>query len=118
MPIRKLKSCDGASLLIALLLFIVCAVVGIVVLTAATAAGGRAKNLTEIDQSYYNVASAVSLLSRELCGKKIEINRIIREDPGEDEKPYETTIGGFSFYELNQKLPSRKNAQHNTIALY
>lgn len=103
---RKLKSCNGASLTVALLLFMVCAVVGIVVLTAATAAGGRAKDLTEVDRSYYNVASAVSLLSNELCGEdnKVEIKRIIREKPSVDEEPYETTIGGFSIYELRHKL--------------
>ncbi len=46
----------------ALLLFLVCAVIGAVVLTAATASAGRFSDLAESDRRYYSVTSAVKLL--------------------------------------------------------
>ena len=72
---RKLRSGRGASLLAALLLFLVCSVIGIVVLTAATAAAGRASKLAENDQRYFSVSSAAELLAQELSGKTVTINR-------------------------------------------
>ncbi len=73
--VRKLRSGRGASLLAALLLFLVCSVIGIVVLTAATAAAGRASKLAENDQRYFSVSSAAELLAQELSGKTVTINR-------------------------------------------
>ncbi len=60
--LKKLNSRRGASLTFALLLFLVCAAVGSVVLTAATATAGRASGNYEYDQRYYAVMSAADLL--------------------------------------------------------
>ena len=49
---EKLKSSRGASLMMALLLFLTCAVVGSAVLTAGTAASGRMSKIAENDQRY------------------------------------------------------------------
>lgn len=73
--IRKLKSNAGASLSFALLLFLVCSVIGAVVLTAATADAGRAGKMAETDQRYYSVTSAGELLISKLCGKAVTIER-------------------------------------------
>ena len=59
---EKLKSSRGASLMMALLLFLTCAVVGSAVLTAGTAASGRMSKIAESDQRYYSVNSAANLL--------------------------------------------------------
>ncbi len=59
---EKLKSSRGASLMMALLLFLTCAVVGSAVLTAGTAASGRMAKIAESDQRYYSVNSAANLL--------------------------------------------------------
>ena len=59
---KKLSSQRGASLTFALLLFLVCSVVGSVVLTAGTAAAGRMSEISEMDQRYYSVNSAAKLL--------------------------------------------------------
>ncbi len=59
---KKLNSQRGASLTFALLLFLVCAVVGSVVLVAGTAASGRMSKVAEMDQRYYSVNSAARLL--------------------------------------------------------
>ncbi len=59
---KKIRSQSGASLLYALLVFLVCAVVGSVVLVAGTAASGRMSQIAEMDQRYYSVNSAARLL--------------------------------------------------------
>lgn len=58
----KLRSRTGASITYALLIFLVCAIIGSAVLTAGTAASGRLSQMVEIDQRYYSVNSAASLL--------------------------------------------------------
>jgi hypothetical protein len=58
---RKLQSQRGASITFALLLFLVCAVVGSVVLAAGSAAAGRMAGLPRSDQRYYSVTSAARL---------------------------------------------------------
>lgn len=73
--IRKIKSRKGASLSIAMLLFMVCAVVGGIILAAATAAGGRVNELAEADKRYYSVTSAAELLAEAISGKEITIEQ-------------------------------------------
>lgn len=71
----KLRSDRGASLSFALLLFLVCTVIGSVVLAAGTASAGRMSQLGESDQRYYSVASAAQLLAKELTDKEVRIKR-------------------------------------------
>lgn len=59
---NKIKSQRGASITFALLLFLVCAVISSIVIVAATAVGGRASQMAELDQRYYSVNSAAELL--------------------------------------------------------
>jgi len=61
--IEKLKSQTGASLSLALLLFLVCAAVGSVILTAGTGAAGRLSRMAETDQRYYAVTSAARVFN-------------------------------------------------------
>lgn len=70
---QKLKSQTGASITFALLLFLVCAVVGSVVLTAGTAAAGRMSELAKMDQRYYSVTSAAQLLQDIISDQTIEV---------------------------------------------
>ena len=67
---KKLRSQRGASITFALLIFLVCAVVGSVVLAAGTAASGRLAELAEYEQRYHAVNSAAELLSKEICSGK------------------------------------------------
>ena len=73
---QKLKSQNGASITFALLLFLVCAVVGSVVLTAGTAAAGRMSELAKMDQRYYSVTSAAQLLRDTIDGEKVVLEQI------------------------------------------
>ena len=80
---NKLNSQRGASLTFALLLFLVCAVVGSAVLVAGTAAAGRMSRIAEMDQRYYSVNSAARLLI-----ELMEKDMIRCEPPEEDDGDY------------------------------
>ena len=64
--LAKLRSQRGATILFALLFFIVCAVIGSIVLTAGAAAAGRLADLKEMDRRYYAVTSAAKVLEHQL----------------------------------------------------
>lgn len=72
---RKLQSRRGASITFALLLFLVCAVIGSVVLIAGTAAAGRVAGLAKSDQRYYSVTSAARLFEEKFDETNITIER-------------------------------------------
>ena len=76
---KKLRSQRGASLTFALLIFLVCAVVGSVVLAAGTASSGRMSQIAEMDQRYYSVNSAARLLTELIDGKSVTIVRTEQE---------------------------------------
>ena len=65
---KKLQSRRGASITFALLLFLVCAVIGSLVLAAGFAAAGRLAKLADSEQRFYAVNSAAELVLSELCG--------------------------------------------------
>lgn len=73
--VTKAKNRIGASLSMAMLLFLVCAVIGAVVLTAGTAAAGRLSRMAEMDRRYYSVTSAAELLADKLTGTTVTIER-------------------------------------------
>ena len=60
--VEKLKSESGASLALALLFFLICVVIGSIVLTSATTASGRLANIADNDRRYYSVSSATSFV--------------------------------------------------------
>lgn len=68
---RKLKDNSGASILLALLFFLLCALAGSVVLAAGSAAAGRMKDVNAKEQAYLSVISAAELLREEIDGKSI-----------------------------------------------
>ena len=75
---KKLNSRRGASITFGLFIFVVCAVLGAVALTAGTASAGRAAKMAEMDQRYHAVNSAAELIAKELCGQNRAVT-IVRE---------------------------------------
>ena len=73
--LKKLRSNEGASLTFAIMLFLVCAVIGSIVLTAGTIASGRLAEKAEMDQRYYNVTSVAEFLKDTLDGRAVKIIR-------------------------------------------
>ncbi len=63
---EKLRSSKGASLIIALVFMLFCAMIGSAVLAAATANGGRIAALKSDQQEYLDQRSAATLLADEL----------------------------------------------------
>lgn len=73
---RKLNSQRGASITYALLIFLVCAVVGSAVLVAGTTASGRISEVAKSDQRYYAVTSAARLLINKIDNQAVTIKMI------------------------------------------
>ena len=107
-----LRSRTGASITFALLLFLVCAVVGALVLTAGSAAAGRVSNLAQSDQRYYNVTSAAGLLADELSGKKVTIVRT-REITTKTVTEYKVNLAGGAAVNA-EKIDEKSSARYTT----
>ena len=85
--IAKLRSRRGASISMALLVFLVCAIISGVVIVAATAVGGRASGLREADERYYAATAAARKLQAIFDGTEVTVTY----NPSDDEEEPETT---------------------------
>ena len=72
---EKLKSSCGASMIFALLIFVMCVLAGTVALSAASANVGRYTHLVQEQRQYFSVASALELLQSQL-DDRVETNPI------------------------------------------
>lgn len=70
---KKWKSRRGASILIALVFFLLCLMVGAVILTAATASAGQLRTQRQAQQDYLAVSSAARLLQDLLSEKNFSM---------------------------------------------
>lgn len=68
---RKIEDRSGASLSVALLFFLVCAIVGSILIAAASAAMGRMKNIEQGEQDRYAVDSAMELIAEKMGGGEV-----------------------------------------------
>lgn len=71
----KLREDRGVTILLAMFLMLVCLAVGAVVLTAATASGGRLTDIAETDARFYSVDSAAKLIRSGIEGGSVTIVR-------------------------------------------
>ena len=70
---RKIEDRSGASLSVALLSFLVCAIVGSVLIAAASVSMGRMKNIADGEQERYALDSAMEMLAEEMQGGEITL---------------------------------------------
>ena len=77
---RKLHSRQGATLLLALLLFLICAATGSVAITAGTASSGTVSERAKMDQRYFSVTSAAELLRKKLDGLSVNVSVPVTEN--------------------------------------
>lgn len=80
---RKLRSSQGVTLLLSLLVFLMCVVAGSVALTAGTASSGTMagryssdntiSQRAKLDQRYFSVTSAAELLRETFDGKSVRV---------------------------------------------
>ena len=101
---QKLNSRRGASFLLALLFFLICALVSSTVLMAAAANAGRSRSEREEHQRYLTLSSAVRLLCDELTDCQYRGQYRYREEEITEtvEETGETKVVGYNRY-LNQK---------------
>lgn len=76
------RSQRGASLLLALFLFMICSLLAAIVLSASTAAVGSYKGITEMDQRYYSVTSAADVLKSKIDNDSLSM-QIVRTKDGQ-----------------------------------
>lgn len=69
---NRIRSNSGATILLALLFFLLCSLAGSVILTAGSAASGRISGLQETEQSFYSVTSAAQVLKEEIEGQEFQ----------------------------------------------
>ena len=116
---NKLRSQTGASISFALLLFLVCAVLCSVILTAATAASGRMSNLAETDQRYYAVTSAAELLKDLFNKKTVKIEKITtgkrKETYKDGSVSSSTTYGNDYSLKLNSEVVNDSSPSFSSI---
>ena len=98
--LTKLKSNSGASLMAALLFFIMCATVGSFVLAAATASSGRLAGLKRNEQAHYAVNSAAEVLSETICNKKVILKLTKSTIAGSSEDPTISFVNPLTSEEL------------------
>ena len=91
---KKLNSQTGASITFALLLFLVCAVVGAAVLTAGTVVAGRMSQTAEADQRYYSVNSAARSLAEAIENETVTVVKTVTTEGGVESTVYTCSIEG------------------------
>ncbi|MBQ9328960.1 MAG: hypothetical protein IJ225_10590 [Solobacterium sp.] len=77
--VKKLKNNDGATLMLALLFFIMCAVVGSIVLTSASGVSGQLATMKKDDQEYYAVSSATRYIRDSLEDVEFTVTDVATE---------------------------------------
>lgn len=76
---QKLRSNQGMTLLLSLLLFLVCAVAGSVALTAGTATSGTLSERAKLDQRYFSVTSAAELIREKFNRQDVCVTYVTAE---------------------------------------
>ena len=72
----KLSSESGATLILALVFFLLCAVAGSVILVAGSGAAGRLADVKDDQQAYYSVTSAARLMKAEIAKQEYAVNTV------------------------------------------
>lgn len=92
---EKLKSRSGASILFAILVFMLCILAGTAALTAAAANTGRYTHLRAEQQKYLTVSSAAKLLRSQVAGKEL-VKTVTHTAP--ETTDYDGSITSTDFY--------------------
>jgi len=94
---RKLKSNRGASLIVALLVFLICAMVGAVVVAAASAGIQHVQERHEEQQEYFSLSSASKVLTEGMRNLKFTSAQGVKKLKGPFESGSRISIGGYLY---------------------
>ena len=100
----KLKSVRGASLVIALLVFLLAALTGTAVFTMATSNAGRYTTEKRQQQAYLNVSSAVRLVRGELEKFSVEVSCTASRDGNEVKSDEKFSAAGSDLFANMSRL--------------
>lgn len=95
---QKLKSEYGASILLALLFFLICTLVTAVLLMAAASNAGKVRSNREIHQKYLAVSSALELVCEDLLSKEYYGQYTFREEMETITHDDGTTSTNYKYY--------------------
>ena len=87
---KKLKSENGASIILALFMFMICIVASTIVIVAAATLSGRLAKLAQMDQKYYLVNSVEDLIKNDFDEKVVTVEVVETVDG--DDKSYSWRI--------------------------
>lgn len=91
---HKLRRSNGVSMLMALLFFLVCLVLGSLIMTAATANASKAQARYEDQQNYLAASSAARLLKEQLGTYTYTAGAILEDSGWTDITPYISPADG------------------------
>lgn len=86
---NRIRSNSGATILLALLFFLLCAMAGSIILSAGSAAAGRISGLKESEQAFYSVTSAAQVMRDEIEGQEFQAYTETREGGSPSTPVYE-----------------------------
>jgi hypothetical protein len=89
---RKLRSQSGASLVLAILVFLVCTLVGSTILAAASSSGGTLINTWQEDQQVYLLKSAAAMFTPGFTGKNYVLKEQTKDSSGNPVIPSSCTV--------------------------
>ncbi|MEG1067678.1 MAG: hypothetical protein RSD90_03430 [Anaerovoracaceae bacterium] len=110
---QKIKAQNGATILLALLFFLLCAVAGSVVLAAGSASGGRLAGIDELQQSYYTVTSAAQVVRDEIDGESF-LYEVVTVNDGTPTKTAKLVGNGAFSDELSKAAIELFNYKNKT----
>lgn len=90
--------------MLALLFFVMCATVGAIILTAATASSGRLANLRQDDQTYYATSSAAELVVDQILCESVKVVKCRSENAPDSWGKPATTFDGKPAAEIDNLL--------------
>lgn len=118
---KKLNSKQGATIVLALLFFLICAVIGGIVLASASANAGRLSHIRQEQQAYLNLGSAAKLIREEIAGTEFthETEIVTIGEGAEEEKLSEETIIELTpdgaFAEILEKFATEIAEEENPV---
>ena len=101
--INKLKSSRGATMILALALFLICVMVSSIILVVAASSSGRVGQQVEEQQAYLAVSSAADVIAAELNNCNTYVIKGVAEDLSSSDLSglFATTINKAAFQVFN-----------------
>lgn len=113
---QKLCSRRGATIMAALLFFLVAAVCGSIILAAATATVSRVKNQAKDAQAYYAVASAAQLIRDDLMDSRWLITLEETYTESEGVKSVNTDVNSIELVDENLEILSNDKENETFVS--